>query len=62
LGVKSVLSGSWYGVDWELTALLRLVLHGEASGEVLVANETPVLKAGKRKVIDRVGKRAVISE
>jgi hypothetical protein len=45
----------------ELERDFRKVLHGEASGEVMVAIETPKLKAGKRKVIDRVrkGKRAV---
>jgi hypothetical protein len=33
----------------ELERDFKKVLHGEASGEVLVANESPVLKAGKRK-------------
>jgi hypothetical protein len=45
----------------ELERDFRKVLRGEASGEVTVVNESPVLKAGKRKVVDRVtkGKRAV---
>jgi anion-transporting ArsA/GET3 family ATPase len=45
----------------ELERDFRKVLHGEASGEVTVVNESPVLKAGKRKVVDRVskGKRVV---
>jgi glutamine phosphoribosylpyrophosphate amidotransferase len=40
----------------ELERDFRKVLHGEASGEIMVANESPVLKAGKRKVVDKVGK------
>jgi hypothetical protein len=45
----------------ELERDFKKVLRGEASGEITVANESPVLKAGKRKVIDRVnkGKRVV---
>jgi hypothetical protein len=45
----------------ELERDFRKLLHGEASGEVTVVNESPALKAGKRKVVDRVikGKRAV---
>jgi hypothetical protein len=45
----------------ELERDFRKVLHGEASGEVMVANESPVLKVGKRKVVDKVskGKRVV---
>jgi hypothetical protein len=45
----------------ELERDFKKVLRGEASGEIMVANETPALKAGKRKVVDRVakGKRAV---
>jgi hypothetical protein len=40
----------------ELERDFKKVLRGEASGEVMVANESPVLKAGKRKVVDRVNK------
>jgi hypothetical protein len=45
----------------ELERDFKKVLHGEAEGEVMVVNESPVLKAGKRKVVDKVnkGKRAV---
>jgi hypothetical protein len=48
----------------ELERDFKKVLRGEASGEVTVVNETPVLKAGKRKVVDKVGKgkRIVINE
>jgi hypothetical protein len=45
----------------ELERDAKRLLRGEVSGEIMVANEAPVLKAGKRKVIDKVskGKRAV---
>jgi hypothetical protein len=40
----------------ELERDFKKVLHGEASGEIKIVSESPALKAGKRKVIDRVGK------
>jgi hypothetical protein len=40
----------------ELARDVKRLLRGEASGEVTVVNESPVLKAGKRKVVDRVKK------
>jgi hypothetical protein len=45
----------------ELERDAKRLLRGEASGEVTVINESPVLKAGKRKVTDKVskGKRVV---
>jgi hypothetical protein len=45
----------------ELERDFKSLLKGEASGEIIVANESPSLKAGKRKVVDRVkkGKRVV---
>jgi hypothetical protein len=47
----------------ELARDFKSLLRGKASGEVMVANETPKLKAGKRKVVDKVskGKRAVMA-
>jgi hypothetical protein len=48
----------------ELERDFKKVLRGEAEGEITVVNESPVIKAGKRMVIDRVGKdkSVVISE
>jgi hypothetical protein len=47
----------------ELERDFKKVLHGQASGDVTGVNETPVLKAGKRKVVDKVGKgKGVVKE
>jgi hypothetical protein len=44
----------------ELERDAKRLLRSEASGEVMVANESPVLKAGKRKVVDKVGKGKMV--